>query len=69
MKKGTNQANGPQQKSFIEKGLPPYWVVGYIDGTEKYYHNTLTNETSWDFPGSLGEDELAGITADSWLFM
>jgi len=66
VKKGTNQANGPQQKSFIEKGLPPYWVVGYIDGTEKYYHNTLTNETSWDFPGSLGEDELAGITADAW---
>ena len=41
--------------------LPAYWTSAFVAGGEKYYYNTVTNVTSWEFPTDSAEDELAGI--------
>lgn len=72
--------DGPQEveTSCIKKGdgasanLPPYWVAAYTESNhEKYFYNTLTNETTWDRPVFNGTimnpDELADLDADTWV--
>lgn len=37
-----------------EPDLPPFWVAKEIGERERYFFNTLTNETSWEHPGLKG---------------
>jgi hypothetical protein len=50
-----------------DAALPPYWVPAYVGDGEKYYYNTVTNATSWEFPieTSNNADELASVAHDS----
>ena len=51
-----------------DAALPAYWVASYIGDGEKYYYNTITNETSWTFPmqGDGEQDELANVEMEDW---
>eukprot|EP00039_Didymoeca_costata_P008827 m.117307 g.117307 ORF g.117307 m.117307 type:complete len:2031 (-) comp14246_c0_seq3:549-6641(-) len=52
------------QVRMNDKALPAYWVAAYAGDGEKYYYNTVTNKTSWDFPAP--DNELEGVSVEAW---
>ena len=54
-------STAPENVRLNDNALPEFWVAAYVAGGEKYYYNTVTNATSWDFPAagaSSGLEEL-----------
>ncbi len=43
-------------------GLPPHWHVAYDEEGDRYFYNSVTNETSWYEP-SVGVRSTSGISS------